>query len=156
MMQKHSTDAEIQEFVFNPKHSDSSAILHINTCEICRQTAQQYQTLFTEVEKQPTVSFDFNVSDLVLPQLKSKSKIIFDFVPVLISGTLVLASLGFVAYLKGFDFWLYFQGVNFTQWFQEISKSTFLLITTALIVLFFVVLDIHKNFQKKWELLSTY
>ncbi len=156
MIQKHSSDAKIQEYVFNPTHCDSGTILHINTCEVCRQAAQQYQLLFTEVENLPTLTFDFNVSDLVLPQLKPKPKIVFDFMPVVISGALVLVGLGFVAYSQGFNFWAYFQDLKLPEWISEISNSTLLLITMVISVLFFVILDIRKNFQKKLQALSIF
>ena len=76
--------------------------------------------------------------------------------PVVISGALVLVGLGFVAYSQGFNFWAYFQDLKLPEWISEISNSTLLLITMVISVLFFVILDIRKNFQKKLQALSIF
>jgi len=77
-----------------------------------------------------------------------KPKVTFDYFPVIISGACFLFGLGFIAYLQVIDFNAYWKQVNLWHLISKIPMVQYLLITTAATVLFFVLLDIHKNFQK--------
>ncbi len=156
MIQKHSNDVEIQQFVFNPKQCDSATVLHINTCEVCQKTAQQYQLLFSDVEKQPIAAFDFDVSDLIIPKLKPRQRLVFNFVPVFISFIALVAGLALVGYGQHFNFKEFISDLTNVQWISKIPMAYQLIIVTTLLVLFFVIIDIRKNFKKKWQMLSTY
>jgi len=156
-MEKHSSDSDIQEYVFNKDECDSTIVNHINACKVCQQAAMQYQLLFNKVVQEPKFSFDFDVTDLVSPHLAPiKPKVTFDYFPVFISGACVLFGLGFIAYLQGNNFRAYWKQLNLWHLFSEIPMIQYLLITTAVTVLFFALIDIHKNFQKKLEMLSTF
>ena len=77
-----------------------------------------------------------------------KPKVTFDYFPVIISGACFLFGLVFIAYLQGIDFNAYWKQVNLWHLISKIPMVQYPLITTAPTVLFFALLDIHKNFQK--------
>lgn len=85
-----------------------------------------------------------------------KPKVTFDYFPVIISGTCFLFGLVFIAYLQGIDFSAYWKQVNLWHLISKIPMVQYLFITTATTVLFFALLDIHKIFQKKLEMISTF
>ena len=85
-----------------------------------------------------------------------KPKVTFDYFPVIISGACFLFGFVFIAYLQGIDFNAYWKQVNLWHLISKIPMVQYLLINTAATVLFFALLDIHKNFQKKLEMLSTF
>jgi hypothetical protein len=73
MKNGHLTDEMIQEFVWDLETLDLSARAHILTCDHCKTRADNYQLLFTEMEQLPKAAFNFDLSTLVLNQIKQQT-----------------------------------------------------------------------------------
>jgi hypothetical protein len=69
MMNSHPNEKEIQDYVLEKSSCSTSVIRHIESCEECLQEVRTYGVLFTELKREPALSFDFNVQELVLPRL---------------------------------------------------------------------------------------
>ncbi len=91
MITEHVSEQEIQSWVLKETALNEAAVLHIQTCVSCQAKMNMYEALFSSVEEMPKPSFDFDVVELVMPQLPVKRKI--NRIPAILSGLLVLAGL---------------------------------------------------------------
>jgi hypothetical protein len=92
MITEHVSEQDIQSWVLKETALTEAAVLHIQTCASCHAKMNMYEALFSSVEEMPKPSFDFDVVELVMPQLPVKKKKI-NLVPAILSGLLVLAGL---------------------------------------------------------------
>lgn len=106
MRSVHLTEEIIQAFALNSTHEDPLVVAHIHECETCRAAAESYARMFSALEEMPVDTFDFDVKELVLPQLPARPKARSILVPALavIAGSLLaLGGAGwyFREYLSG-------------------------------------------------------
>jgi anti-sigma factor RsiW len=92
MIIEHVSEQDIQSYVLKETILNEAALQHIQTCTTCRARVDLYESLFSVVEEMPAPSFDFDVAELVIPQLPAKKKKV-NRVPAILSGLLVLAGL---------------------------------------------------------------
>ena len=69
MITKHLSDFDIQQWVLDKSNCDANIIEHIQECEHCKMKVETYQLLFSEIKEQPKPAFDFNLSEIILPQI---------------------------------------------------------------------------------------
>src|SRR5882672_1597076 len=69
MMNGHPSEKEIQEYVLDRSSCSTMIIRHIESCAECQEELKSYSLLFTELKQEPAVSFDFNLTGLVMPLL---------------------------------------------------------------------------------------
>lgn len=92
MSTEHVSEQDIQSWVLKETALPEAAVSHMQTCAACQAKLNVYEELFSSVEEMPKPSFDFDVVDLVMPQLPVKKKKI-NLVPAILSGVIVLAGL---------------------------------------------------------------
>ena len=148
MIIKHLTDEAVQQYALDSPGCEPKVIEHVQSCEECKLKVEAYQLLFTGIKEQPQPSFDFNLSELVLAQLCSSESRLPDsflvyslaFVVILLAGTLSYVFRGYLLSL--------FVGIS--------PLLTYLIATTAIIVLTALGADMYKTYQKKMRLLDFY
>jgi len=65
----HPFENELQQYALGISDSNPDVIAHIESCPGCQAEIYAYQMLFSEIKKQPSASFDFDVQELVLSKL---------------------------------------------------------------------------------------
>jgi hypothetical protein len=148
MITKHLTEEEIQQYALDRSDCETKVIEHIHSCEECKLKAAAYQLLFTGIKEQPQPSFDFDLSELVLEQLRpSESKMpdsflvyLLSFVVILLAGTLLYIFRGYLLNL--------FVGIT--------PLLIYLIVATAIIVLAALCVDMYKTYQRKMRQLDFY
>lgn len=141
MVTKHLTEEELQEFVFEKETCAADIIEHVEQCNICEENAKRYLHLFNDVKETPTPFFDFNVADSILSKLPeaTKSSGIEKQIYWGISMVLLLVG-GAIIYL----FWDYISSITISI----TSFSVYMIIISAVITGFVLVLDIYQRFNK--------
>lgn len=149
MIEKHPSEAELQEFALNQANTEKEAVEHIAKCEQCKVAIASYRALFTGIQQQTLPAFDFNLSALVLAQLpkakrSSMKEKFLSYLGVVVALTLV----GISAYI----FWDYATAV-----FEGIAPILiYLIITAVAIIITGSSLDLYKTYQKKMSSLDIY
>jgi hypothetical protein len=70
----HPFENELQQYALGTSDSNPAIIDHIESCPECQAEISAYQMLFSEIKKQPSASFDFDVQELVLSKLPKTNK----------------------------------------------------------------------------------
>lgn len=149
MVTKHLTDEEIQLFAIDKNSYEVSVTEHIHVCQECKTKVEVYQSLMTGIHLQPTPSFEFDLSKLVLEKLPTqKPKAAND---KLLTWMLVFVCIGFASaifyyfrsYLAGM-----FEGVTIL--------IIYMIAITAITVIAFLVADMYKKFKKEMKVLDLY
>jgi len=149
MMNTHVNDSDIQQYVLERSVCDSVIVEHIHNCRDCMTRAEQYAVLINGIEEQEAPVFDFNVVDLVIPQLpvtkpaKSADRwvvLLIAFVIITMAGVLIYY---FKGYLKGMM-------AGMTPMF------TYLIVTTVLILLLWLCFDMFSRYRKQMKYLNYY
>ena len=149
MLNKHLTDEEVQQFVLDSSGIDATTMSHIYTCEKCKASIETYQILFTGIKQFPEPAFDFNLSELVLPNLdqqqaRKSSENLFLYLFTLAAISIMGAGLYFTQ-----KYWIIiFEGIA--------SYAVYLIAITAIIISVIFSLDIYKNYKKKMNQLNFY
>jgi hypothetical protein len=71
MTNSHPKEKEIQEYVLDKASCSASIVGHIESCALCQEEVKSYRLLFTELKQAPALSFDFDLTELVMPLLPS-------------------------------------------------------------------------------------
>lgn len=149
MIEKHPSEAELQEFALDPGKSGQKIAPHIRLCQSCQAEIENYKQLFTGMKDQEKPVFDFALADLVLAQIKPTAKSLpFDKLLVYLISLVAFLFTGTVFYIFRKSFSELFAGVA--------QLFLYLIITTAISILFFQLIDIYRVYQKKWRVLEFY
>jgi hypothetical protein len=70
MIAEHLSEEELQQYTSDPEACAGSVIEHLDSCEACTGMAKTYRLLFAGIRQQPKPTFDFNLTELVIAQLK--------------------------------------------------------------------------------------
>ena len=70
MKNGHLSEMEIQDFALGSSDWPDAVAEHIASCTDCRAEIKAYEMLFTGIDQQSEPAFDFDISALVIPQLK--------------------------------------------------------------------------------------
>lgn len=143
----HLTEDEIQQYVLDDAAVNIEVTEHIHSCVLCKEKAAAYQLLFSGLQQQSQASFDFNLEELVMPQLPlpatnpvKENVLIYFFITAAASIT------GFALY--------YFRGYVVTL-FQSIAPAFIYLVVTAFITMTaFLIADMYKSYKKKMHILD--
>jgi RsiW-degrading membrane proteinase PrsW (M82 family) len=73
MIHKHFSDEQIQEYILTGKR-DESLRLQISGCETCVQKMKAYQVLIGEINTIEPVAFSYNISEIVMQKIESRSR----------------------------------------------------------------------------------
>jgi len=156
-MTKHLSDFDIQQWVLDKANCEANIIDHIHECEHCKTKAETYQLLFSVIKEQPKPAFDFNLSEIILPQISPAQ-------PALQRNTIIkftIAAITIIAF--SITSYLYKAQINiFLKKYifditSGISKGAmYLLLTTALTLLIFQSIALYKKYQQKIDDLNFY
>lgn len=148
-MNIHVNDSDIQQYVLERSVCDSVIVEHIHGCRNCMTKAEQYSVLINGIEEQEAPVFDFNVVDLVMPQLAvTKPAKISDRWVVLLIGFVIMAMVGVLIY--------YFTGYLKVMIAGIAPMFTYLIVTTVLILLLWLCFDMFVRYRKQMKSLNYY
>lgn len=149
MINKHLSDADIQQYVFQNESCDPDIINHIDTCTACKMKAAEYNLLFLQVQQHEKPAFDFDLADLVINQIpKNQFKPSYErpLYYFIIFIAVVLGSIIF--YLFGESLLILFQGIT--------TILAGLIITTVTSLLVFLCIDMYRKYQRQMSALNYY
>ena len=90
MITKHPTEEELQQFALTSSNTEITIIKHVQLCEQCQTQIANYRLMFSGIKEMEKPVFDFEVAQLVLPQINQRKysweKWFFYFVAVAIIG----------------------------------------------------------------------
>lgn len=143
MRKRHMTEEEIQQYAIDEAGSTPEVMGHLSSCGICKERVRTYQLLFSEMEKEPDLSFGFSIAELVLPQLEApKSRFSW-------AAFLVYAFMGIGVVVVGiaiFALRSLFSGFT--------AMGVYLLIVTSLSVLIYQAAGYYKKYREQINILN--
>jgi hypothetical protein len=74
MTTAHPNDEILQQYAIEPAGCTAAEEQHISHCSHCQASIVLYRMVFTEVKEQAPPAFEFNIEQLVLPQLPAARK----------------------------------------------------------------------------------
>jgi hypothetical protein len=76
MKDSHPKETAIQEYALDRSTCSADLVDHIESCALCREEADSYRLLFSELKQMPAASFDFDISGLVIPLLPTPEPLV--------------------------------------------------------------------------------
>jgi hypothetical protein len=147
MTNGHPKDKEIQEWVLDRSACSRDLNEHIMSCASCKEEAEYYQLLFAELKQEPTASFDFDISGLVLPLLPAPEPLIS--ADRFIAGFLMM----FIGCCVGIPVILF--NKNIIHMFSGISPLfIYLILGCAALILMLKTLDMYKKYREQMHQLN--
>jgi hypothetical protein len=147
MMSSHPNEKEIQDYVLDRSSSSNTVIRHIESCGECQQEVKSYSVLFAELKQEPALSFDFNVSELVLPLLPSPKPLVTT--DRFIFGFLVV----FACLCVGVPVYVFWQ--NILYMFNDIPVYfIYAIVGSTGLMLLGKILSIFKKYQNQMRILN--
>ncbi|HEY1871642.1 MAG TPA: hypothetical protein VGG71_11335 [Chitinophagaceae bacterium] len=147
MINSHPNEKEIQEYVLDKSSCPILVIRHIESCEQCQQEVKSYDILFTELKQEPASSFDFNLSELVLPLLPSPEPLMTT--DRFIFGFLVV----FACLCIGVPVYVFWQ--NILYMFNDIPVYfIYAIVASTGFTLLFRIFKIFKKYQNQMRILN--
>lgn len=142
MPTQHPNDTDIQEYVTNKNGCSNQLVLHIQQCTGCQAKAAAYELIISAIQEQPAPVFDFNVTELVMPQLPQPAPPVaakkFPLLPVLLGAAVLLVIT------------VYFFLTSLQQPLTgDFYTCLYFLIPVALAVLTLHILETYKKHQKQ-------
>jgi hypothetical protein len=144
---KHLTDAQIQQVVFDQSEVADDSKVHIQHCAACSKRVEEYRLFFGELKRLPEATFDFNLEAIIMEQLpqpsikpKEGKGLLYGFAIICFLSVLSLI------YLFGKELVALFGGI-------ELLLTGFI-VTTALCILIFLVIDMYQMYLKKMKALN--
>jgi hypothetical protein len=67
---RHLSALEIQDYALGGSDHPNAVMEHITSCDHCRAEIKAYTMLFSAIDEQTGPAFHFDISALVIPQLK--------------------------------------------------------------------------------------
>ena len=147
MNNSHPSESEIHEYVFEKSLAAPSVVAHIESCAFCLEEVKIYQFLISELKQQPAPTFDFNLSELVIPQLVNAS-------PLLKTDRFIAGFLAFfISCFIGVPVVLFRQYI--LNMFSGIAPFfVYTIIGSALVILVYKTLEMYKKYRKQMQLLN--
>jgi hypothetical protein len=143
----HPFEKEIQQYALAKSDADPEIITHIESCPDCKAEVSTYQILFSELKDQPTVSFDFDVQELVLSKLpKTKTGLSTDDI---IAGFLVIftcSCIGIPVYI--------FRKIILNSFIDIPPFFIYSIVIGTTAILIIKILSLYKKFLKQMHLLN--
>jgi hypothetical protein len=70
----HPQEDILQQYAIHPSGCPAATKQHISTCSHCQASVALYNAVFTSLKQEAPTVFDFNLEQLVLPQLPAPSQ----------------------------------------------------------------------------------
>ena len=143
----HPSEKEIQQYALDKMDSNPAIIAHIDACPDCQAEVSTYQMLFSEINNQPSASFDFDVQKLVLSKLpKSTAGLSTDDI---IAGFLVMftcSCIGIPVYI--------FRKIILNSFTDIPPFFIYAIIIGTTGILIIKILSLYKKYLKQMHLLN--
>jgi hypothetical protein len=147
MNNSHPSEKEIQQYAVDQLGCDVVISDHVESCEYCMAEVKAYWLLFSEINQQPKQVFDFNVADLVIPELPVAVHLLS--AERFIAGFLVL----FISCFIGIPVFLFRSYV--LNMFSGIPPFfIYAIICSAFIIVLLQSLEMYKKYQKEMRILN--
>ena len=149
MITKHLTDEEVQQYALDSSNCETGFAEHVQFCPECKARVVAYQLLFSAIKQQPEPVFEFDLSKLVVAQLPAATR---RFLPAYFAEyALVFAGLLLTGALLYF-----FRGYMAALFAGTTPLTIYLIVTTAIITLATVSIDMYTGYKKKMSTLDFY
>ena len=146
MKEMHVSEKAIQDYAMDQFVTEDEKA-HIASCDQCLAELNQYQLLFSQIELEPSASFDFDLASLVNARLpRTNSRLSADD---FIGGFLILFIIAFI----GIPVVLFRQYI--LNMFSGISPVfIFCVVCSAIIILVFTCLNMYRKYRKQMQILN--
>jgi len=149
MKSVHLSEEEIQHYALDKSACDTLIKAHVNCCADCKARIADYEVLFIALKKVPQPSFDFNLAELVVPQLpKIKPAPSRD-------NFFVYAFALAIAALTGTSLF-YFRSYIGTLFASITPLLIYLTVTTIITLATILGVEMYKTYKKKMRALEFY
>lgn len=142
MTRPHLSDAEIQLYATAPESCEDHILTHMVSCKTCRDTANFYRQLFTDIGNIPEPAFDFDLADKVLSRLPQPHKP--RTVPLIVA--VIIVSIGIPILLFKNYFLKIYPGT--------LSASIYLFAVPILAIIGLQVYEMVKKYRNQLDLLT--
>ncbi|HSZ84886.1 MAG TPA: hypothetical protein VK787_02585 [Puia sp.] len=157
MIDKHLTDADIQEFVLEKTNCSLDVVAHMHQCVQCQAKAETYKLLFSEIKEQPKPAFAFDLSAAVLKQVTTeKSKFSLNSLPGYFIILSVIAAIAIPSYLYKVKIIQFYKTYILGIVSGVSSLVIYLMAITFLIFVIFQCIEMYKKYQRKIDDLNFY
>lgn len=68
---EHPSQTALQQFALNDPECSKEVATHIGQCKSCQQDVAIYQLMLSEIKHQPRPAFDFEIADMIMPQIQA-------------------------------------------------------------------------------------
>lgn len=149
MKNKHISEIEIQEYLYEELNSRTEITEHIQQCEICRMKVEEYKQIFELVKEQEIPAFDFNLADAVMNRLpRKKAELTFGKYIVAFILLITTPSVGIIICLFN---------TSLSDLLTGITPIIFYLIAiTMSALLLFQCFDTYRRYKNKMNALNFY
>jgi predicted anti-sigma-YlaC factor YlaD len=149
MKTNHLLESEIQQYSLDRLNCDKHIIDHIQSCETCREKAEAYAVIFSDIKDQLEPAFDFDLTDLVMKQLpQAKPNVIVDKTMIFVLSFIALIAVGFTVVF----FWSYF-----SELMTKITPMLIYFVSTCVVsLMIFMGIDLFSEYHKKLKILNYY
>jgi hypothetical protein len=157
MIDKHLSEAEIQDYALDESSCAPEVISHVRTCHGCQARAAAYKMLFSGITQQPRPAFDFDLSAAVLSKITTKKTS---------PATRGLTGFGIIFSIiagLGVGGWLYrikiasLYKTYILSIISGVSKMViYFMVITVCCFLIFQLAEMYKKYQRKMEGLNIY
>jgi hypothetical protein len=142
----HASEQAIQDYAIGGAGSPEE-IMHIESCTDCSSAVKTYQLLFSGIKDEPAITFDVDLSALVMARLPkpaprlSADRFIAGFLLLFISCFIAMPVILFRNYILNM-----FSGIS--------PFFVYIMIGSAIVILSYTVWDMYKKYLKEMQLLN--
>jgi hypothetical protein len=149
MKDRHPSDSEIQEYLLHEYNPVTDISEHMQQCEVCRRTANQYIHLLEALKGQEKARFDFGLAELVMKQLPQNSRVLSFKKSLLYSLLLISLPVGGLI--------LFLFSTSLSELMAGASRIIVYLTLTAVISLMLLQgFDSYRRFRQQMNILNSY
>jgi hypothetical protein len=147
MTNSHPKEKDIQDYVLDRSSCSALVIRHIETCPECRQEVNGYEILFSQLKQEPELSFDFDLTELVMSHLPSPE-------PVMTTDRFIFGFLVVFACLCiGVPVYVFWQ--NILYMFSDIPVYfIYAIVGSTGFILLFRIINIFRKYQSQMRILN--
>lgn len=156
MKDEHLSEEMMHQYALDQGSCGTDVLLHVDTCEYCRESAQTYHLLFAAIKQQPAPVFDFDVSNLVLEKL-SKQLPRVNQRPLLYAYALFLiGAISVISYQYRVQLNFLLRKYIYSISLGESKRGLYVILAAAFSILIFQAIELFNRYRKKVDDLNFY
>jgi hypothetical protein len=137
MKTAHPSDAELQQYAEDRVPCPEEVVMHVEACPDCRASVMAYAMLFEGLNQQPAVTFDFDVTALVMEKLPRERDYRY-----VIAATIFFV-IAIPAYLFRKNAFYVFTGIS--------TLFLALILAAAGVIIIWRIMALYKLYQKRLQ-----